>query len=61
MASGICYLIFVGSLTVLFDLTYYKLLVIGQVEPDSFGVIIIAKLSYKYGPLRTNLIQAFCY
>ena len=54
MASGICYLIFVGSLTVLFHLTDYKLLVIGQVEPDSFGVIIIAKLSYKYGPLRTN-------
>ena len=31
---------------------YYKLLVIGQVKSDSFGVTK-AKLSYKYGLLRT--------
>ena len=39
---------------------YYTLLVIGQVKSDSFGVTK-AKLSYKYGLLRTNQIQAFCY
>ena len=38
LASGICYLIFIGSLTVRFDLSYYKLLVIGQVKSDSFEV-----------------------
>ena len=38
LASGICYLIFIGSLTVRFDLSDYKLLVIGQVKSDSFGV-----------------------
>ena len=60
LASGICYLIFIGSFTVRFDLSDYKLLVVGQVESDSFGVTK-AKLSYKYGLLRTNQIQAFCY
>ena len=49
LASGICYLIFIGSLTVRFDLSNYKLLVIGQVKSDSFGVTV-AKLR----PLRTN-------
>ena len=38
LASGICYLIFTGSLTVRFDLSDYKLLVIGQVKSGSFGV-----------------------
>ena len=38
LASGICFLIFIGSLTVRFDLSDYKLLVIGQVKSDSFGV-----------------------
>ena len=38
LASGICYLIFIGSLTVRFDLSDYKLPVIGQVKSDSFGV-----------------------
>ena len=62
LAGGICYLIFIGSLTVRFDLSDYncKLLVIGQVKSDSFGVTV-AKLSYKYGLFRTNQIQAFCY
>ena len=40
MASGICYLIFIGSLTVRFDLSDYELLVIGQVKLDTFGVTI---------------------
>ena len=30
MAYGICYLVFIGSITVRFDLSDYKLLVIGQ-------------------------------
>ena len=60
LACGISYLIFTGSLTVRFDLSDYKLLVIGQVKSDSFGVKI-AKLSYKYGLLRTNQKQAYCY
>ena len=55
LASGICYLIFIGSLTVRFDLSDYKLLVIGQFWS------YMAKLSYKYGLLRTNHFQAFCY
>ena len=38
LASGICYLIFIGSLTVRFELSDYKLPVIGQVKSDSFGV-----------------------
>ena len=38
MACGICYLVFIGSLTVRFDLSDYKLLVIGQIKLDSFGV-----------------------
>ena len=38
LASGICYLIFIGSLNVRFDLSDYRLLVIGQVKSDSFGV-----------------------
>ena len=46
LASGICYLIFIGSLTVGFDLSDYKLLVIGLVKLDSFKVTI-AKLSFK--------------
>ena len=46
----------IGSLTVRFDLSDYKLLVIGRVQSDSFGVTI-AQLSYKYGLLRTNQIQ----
>ena len=41
LASGICYLIFIGSLIVRVDLSDYKFLVIGQVKSDSFGVIII--------------------
>ena len=49
LASGICYLTFIGSLTVRFDQSDYKLLVIGQVKSDSFGVTV-AKLR----PLRTN-------
>jgi len=60
MASSICHLIFIGSLTVRLDLFDHKLLVIGQVKLDSVGVTI-AKLSYKYGLLRTNQNQAFCY
>ena len=47
LASGICYLIFIGSLTVRFDLCNYKVLVIGQVRST--------------GLLRTNHIQAFYY
>ena len=50
----------IGSLTVRFDLCFHKLLVKGQVKSDSFGVTV-AKLSYKYGPLRTSQIQEFCY
>ena len=38
--SGICYLIFIGSLTVRIDLSDYKLVIIGQVKSDSFGVTI---------------------
>ena len=53
-------MIFIGSLTVQFDLSDYKLLIIRQVKSDSFGVTIV-KLSYKYGLLRTNQIQTFCY
>ena len=37
---------------------YYKLLVIGQVKSDSFGVTK-AKLSYKYGLLRTIWFKHF--
>ena len=59
-ASGFCYLIFIGSLSVRLDLSDYKLLIIGQVKLDSVGVTI-AKLSYKYGLSRTNQNQAFCY
>ena len=51
LASGIFYLIFIGSLTIRFDLSDYKLLLIGRVKSDSFEVTI-AKLSYKYGPIR---------
>ena len=36
MACGICYLVFIGSITVRFDLSDYKLPVIGQVKSDSF-------------------------
>ena len=43
LASGICYLIFIGSLTVRFDQSGYKLLVIERVKSDSFGVTV-AKL-----------------
>ena len=52
--------IFIGPLTDRLDLSDYKLLVIGQVKLDSFGVTI-AKLSCKYGLLRANQNQAFCY
>ena len=55
-ASDISYLIFIGS----FDLCCHKLLVNGQVKSDSFGVTV-AKLSYKYGLLRTSQIQEFCF
>ena len=41
-------------------LSDYKLLLIGQVKSDSFEVAN-PKLSYKYGRLRTNQIQASCY
>ena len=40
LGNGICYLIFIGSLTVRFDLSDFKLLVIGHVKSDSFGVTI---------------------
>ena len=57
MASSICYLIFISSLTVRFcDLSDYKLLVNGQVKSDNFG-FTIAKFSYKYGLLRTSQIH----
>lgn len=45
-------------LTVQFDLSDYKQLVIGQVKLDSFGGAI-AKLNNKQGLLRTNQISAF--
>ena len=38
--NGIGYLIFIGSLTVRFDLSDFQLLVIGHVKSDSFGVTI---------------------
>ena len=60
LVSGSWYLIFIGSLTVRFDLSDFKLPVIGQVKSDSFG-ITKAKLGYEDGLLRTNQIQAFCY
>ena len=49
LASGICYLILIGPLTVrLCDLFDYKRLVIGQVKSDSFGVTT-AKLATNMG------------
>ena len=41
LASNICYLIFIGCVTVWFDLTNYILLVIGHVRSSSFEVAII--------------------
>ena len=38
--NGIGYLIFIGSLTVRFDLSDFQLPVIGHVKSDSFGVTI---------------------
>ena len=55
LASGICYLIFIGSLTVRLHAPGNRTRQIGQFR------VIVAKLSYKYGLLRTNQIQAFCY
>ena len=57
--NGIYYLIFIGSLTLQFVLSDYKLL-LTTAYGYIFGVTI-AKLSYKYGLLRTNQIQEFCY
>ena len=53
LASGICHLIFIGSFTVRFDLSDYKLLVIGQVKSDSFKVTI-AKLSSKISAVKNQ-------
>ena len=38
--------IFIGSLTVRFDLSDYKFLVIGQIKQDSFGVTITNGISH---------------
>ena len=58
LASGICYLIFIGSLTVRFDQSDYKLLVIGQVKSDSFGVTVAKLRAVKnqsvYPPTKSN-------
>ena len=36
MAWDICYLVFIGSIAVRFDLSDYKLQVIGELKSDSF-------------------------
>ena len=46
LASDICYLIFIGCVTVWFDLTNYMLLVIGHVRSGSFEVAWQNTFSY---------------
>ena len=55
VVSGSCYLIFIGSLTVQFDLSDYKLLIIRQVKSDSFGVTIV-KLSYNKNQSDSSIL-----
>ena len=55
LASGICYLIFIGSLTVRLQASGNWTGQVGQFWS------YIAKLSYNYGLLRSNHIQAFCH
>ena len=59
LASNICYLIFIGCVTVWFDLTNYILLVVGHVRSSSFevAIIICSNISNSLLPLLAGNIS----